>query len=274
MEGSCHDARAGIHLLRPLLHSRIVDGPFSNGHLLGNSWCLDLEGSEVFLGTHSRIDRNDGEPAQRFLANFSLAVLFAYSHRPGQNCLCVIFIAWPFLFLAGAMITSFEVAHPNMAAVVGVALFAQASWKSYNLNFVRYDDPKELYVYVQTVRDYHKFVDPILQKAAKDPNAKRKLYGAIFLSSCYPIPWVLGDFSRIAYYNREDVWPQDCDADFVVIDYVKADDLEKHLKNRYFIADFQLRDGMGDCHAYFGFETFREIFPNRKPEFDPAHPGK
>ena len=216
-----------------------------------------------------------GQPALRFLALYSLAVLFAYSIVPYKTPWCVISIAWPFLFLAGALIDFVaKWTHPNVAAVVGIPLFAQASWKSYDLNFVRYDNPKELYVYVQTVRDYHKFVDPILQKAAKDPNAKRKLYGAIFLSSYYPIPWVLGDFSRIAYYNKEDVWPQDCDADFIAIDADKADDLEKHLKNRYFIADFQLRDGMGDCRAYFRFETFRDVFPNRVPEFDPAHPDE
>jgi uncharacterized protein (TIGR03663 family) len=213
-----------------------------------------------------------GRPALRFLAVYSLAVLFAYSVVPYKTPWCIISIAWPFLFLAGALIEFVaNRIHPTVAAVVGVPLFAQAAWKSYDLNFVRYDNPKEMYVYVQTVRDYHKFIDPILEKAAKDPNAIRKLSGAIFLSSYYPIPWVLGDFSRVAYYGKEGVWPQDCDADFVAIDQDKADDLEKHLKDRYFTVDFQLRDGMDDCRAYFRFETFRDIFPDRQPDFDPAH---
>jgi len=213
-----------------------------------------------------------GRSELRFLALYGVAVLFVYSIVPYKTPWCIISIAWPFLFVAGALIEFVaKRIHPIVAAVVGIPLFAQAAWKSYDLNFLRYDNPKEMYVYVQTVRDYHKFIDPILEKAAKDPNAKRKLSGAIFLSSYYPIPWVLGDFSRVAYYGKEEVWPQDCDADFMAIDQDKADDLEKHLKDRYFTVDFQLRDGMDDCRAYFRFETFREIFPDREPDFDPAH---
>jgi uncharacterized protein (TIGR03663 family) len=216
-----------------------------------------------------------GKPALRYLAFYSLAVLFAYSIVPYKTPWCIISIAWPFLFLAGALIEFVaKWTNPLVAALVGVPLFAQSSWKSYELNFVRYDDPKERYVYVQTVRDYHKFVDPILEKAAKDPSAKRKLTGIIFLSSYYPIPWVLGDFSRIAYYNKEDVWPNNSDADFIAIEEDKTDELEKHLKDRYFTVDFQLRDGMGECRAYFRFETFRDIFLNREPDFDPPHPNE
>ncbi len=214
-----------------------------------------------------------GQPALRFLAFYSLAVLFAYSIVPYKTPWCIISIAWPFLFLAGALLEFLaKRIHPVVAAVVGIPLLAEASRESYDLNFVRYDNPKELYVYVQTVRDYHKFIDPILEKVAKDPQAKRNLTGAIYLASYYPIPWVLGDISKIGYYGREDEWPKNCDADFMAIDEDKAGELEKHLKDRYFTVDFQLRDGMGDCRAYFRFETFRDIFPGRDPDFDPAHP--
>jgi len=216
-----------------------------------------------------------GRLALRFLALYGLVVLFAYSIVPYKTPWCIISIAWPFLFLAGALIEFLaKQIHPIAASVVGIPLLAQACWKSYDLNFVRYDDPREMYVYVQTVRDYHKFIDPILEKAAKDPSAQRKLSGGIYLSSYYPIPWVLGDFSRIAYYNKEDLWPQNCDADFLAVDADNAGELEKHLKDRYFTVDFQLRDGMGDCRGYFRFETFRDIFPSREPDFGPAHPDE
>jgi hypothetical protein len=46
------------------------------------------------------------------------------------------------------------------------------------------------------------------------------------------------------------------------------------LKDRYFTADFQLRDGMDGCRAYFRDKTFQEIFPGRQPDFEPDQPAK
>ena len=136
------------------------------------------------------------------------------------------------------------------------------------MNFVRFDDPKERYVYVQTFRDYHSLVDPILKKIAKDPSAKSELRGIVLLSSYFPIPWVLGDVSDIGYYGKEN-WPKDMDADVIVLDEDKADELENDLKSRYFIEDFKLRDGMEGSRVYFKCDTFQDIFPGRKPDFDP-----
>jgi hypothetical protein len=92
----------------------------------------------------------------------------------------------------------------------------------------------------------------------------------VLLSSYFPIPWVLGDFPDIGYYSRSDSWPSKLDADFIVVAADQADELDKRLKDRYFTADFRLRDGMDECRAYFRYETFKDIFPGRKPEFVPG----
>jgi len=216
-----------------------------------------------------------GQPALRYLAIYGLGVLFAYSIIPYKTPWCIISIAWPFLFLGGALI-EFVAArfHRLVAILVSVPLFAQAAWKSYDLNLVRYDDPKERYVYVQTVREYHRFVDPILEKGARDPASRRELSGIVLLSSYYPIPWVLGDFPNIGYYPKSDAWPEKLDADFIAVEADKAEELEKRLKDRYFTADFQLRDGMDGCRAYFRNKTFQDIFPGRQPDFEPDQPAK
>jgi hypothetical protein len=151
-----------------------------------------------------------------------------------------------------------------------VPLFAQAAWKSYDLNLVRYDNPKERYVYVQTLRDYHKFIDPILKKAEMDPASGHAMSGVVLLSSYFPIPWVLGDFPNIGYYTSKDNWPEKLDADFIAVDADKAPEVEKRLKDRYFTADFLLRDGMDECRAYFRDNTFQDVFPGRQPEFEPG----
>lgn len=216
-----------------------------------------------------------GYPALRFLSIYGLGVLVAYSIVPYKTPWCTISIAWPFLFLGAALIEFVAKRFgPIVATLVCTPLFGHAAWKAYDLNFVRYDNPKERYVYVQTVRDYHTFVDPILEKGAKDLESKHQMSGLVLLSSYFPIPWVLGDFPNIGYYNRIDSWPNKVDADFIVVDADKADELEKRLKDRYFSADFRLRDGMDECRAYFRYETFRDIFPDRGPEFEPGQPNE
>ena len=212
-----------------------------------------------------------GNAALRFLAIYGLGVLLAYSIVPYKTPWCIISIAWPFLFL-GAALLEFVAKQLNrlVAVLVALPLFAHAAWKSYDLNFVRFDNAKERYVYVQTFREYRNFVDPILEKGAKNPESKTKLSGLVLLSSYFPIPWDLGEFPNIGYYNADSAWPQKLDADFIVVDEEKADKLEKGLKDRYFTKDFRLRDGMDESRAYFRYETFRDIFPDRKPEFEPG----
>ena len=212
-----------------------------------------------------------GNPALRFLAIYGLGVLLVYSIVPYKTPWCVISIAWPFLFL-GAALLEFIAKQLNrvVAVLVALPLFAHAAWKSYDLNFVKFDNAKERYVYVQTFGEYRNFVDPILEKGAKKPESKTKLSGLVLLSSYFPIPWVLGEFPNIGYYSTDGGWPQKLDADFIVVDEEKADKLEKGLKDRYFTKDFRLRDGMDECRAYFRYDTFRDIFPNRKPEFEPG----
>lgn len=212
-----------------------------------------------------------GNPALRFLAIYGLGVLLAYSIVPYKTPWCIISIAWPFLFL-GAALLEFIAKQLNrlVAVLVALPLFAHAAWKSYDLNFVKFDNAKERYVYVQTFREYRNFVDPILEKGAKNPESKAKLSGLVLLSSYFPIPWDLGEFPNIGYYNADSAWPQKLDADFIVVDEDKADKLEKGLKDRYFTKDFRLRDGMDESRAYFRYETFKDIFPGRKPEFEPG----
>ena len=210
-----------------------------------------------------------GQPALRYLAIYGLGVLFAYSIVPYKTPWCSISIVWPFLFLGAAAIEFIAQGNRLVTVLVAGSLFAPEAWKSYNLNLVNYDNPKERYVYVQTVREYHKFVDPILAKAARDPASARELSGLVLLSSYFPIPWVLGDFSNIGYYAKNDSWPEKLDSDFIAVEADKADELEKRLKDRYFTADFHLRDGMDECRAYFRYKAFRDIFPGRQPEFEP-----
>ncbi len=216
-----------------------------------------------------------GKGALRYLAIYAWGVLFAYSIIAYKTPWCIISIEWPFLFLAGDCLVFFWKLFPRYVKPLAVAgalpLFGLMGYRSYFVNYVRYDNPKEMYAYVQTYRDYQKFVDPIVKKGQKDSAAKVRLRGLILLKSYFPIPWVIDEFRNVAYYeNGDEKWPDNVDADFIAVDGSDFEDLEYRLKQRYFVTEFRLRDGMDPCRAYFRYDTFKDIFPGRTPEFEPV----
>jgi uncharacterized protein (TIGR03663 family) len=212
-----------------------------------------------------------GPPFLRFLAIYAGGVLLAYSLIPYKTPWCLISIAWPYLFLGPALLQAIATHWNRLAAIgLGLALFGHAAWRSYVLNFEHYDDETEKFVYVQTFREYRNLVDPILLLADRDPGQKEQLKGLILLSSYHPIPWVLGEFTKIGYYSKGSQWPTNLDADFIAVDAARASEVEPRLRERYFVEPFRLRGGMGECIAYFRADKFASIFPDRAPELNPG----
>jgi uncharacterized protein (TIGR03663 family) len=213
-----------------------------------------------------------GNAGLRLLAIYAFGALAVYSLIPYKTPWCIISIEWPFLFFGAAMLKWICERFGRLLAFgISIPLFAQSAWSASWLNFVNYDDAQEPYVYVQTVRDYRKLVDPLLEKAKQDPKLYSEMTGSIILSSYYPLPWVLGDFTSIGYIGQPDPFPSQSDADFIVIGSDKAEALERVLKDRYFVETFKLREGMDLSKVYFRYERFKDLFPNRAPEFDPGH---
>jgi hypothetical protein len=101
------------------------------------------------------------------------------------------------------------------------------------------------------------------------------LRGLILLESYFPIPWVIDEVRDVGYYSEgEDKWPKDLDADFIAVLDSDSPDLEDRLTKKYFVDTFRLRDGMDPCKAYFKYDTFKDVFPGRQPDFDPSNRPK
>ena len=47
-------------------------------------------------------------------------------------------------------------------------------------------------------------------------------------------------------------------------------EVESSLKNKYFVENLTMRDSQDPSKAYFSYEKFKSIFPNRIPEFVPT----
>jgi len=159
------------------------------------------------------------EARLRYLGIYGCGVLLAYSFIPYKTPWCVISILWPFYFLLGAFATAATkfFGYDMPAAVAKVVLMvslAASAFASIRLNFYQFTNEREPYVYVQTFPEIQVLTKPLLEMAGKDPRYYH-LQGHILLDSYYPLPWMLGDFTRIGYYKKDEP-PEPLDADFVV----------------------------------------------------------
>lgn len=202
--------------------------------------------------------------APRLLAILGAGILAAYSIVAYKTPWCMAPIIWPWFLFFGAAVTSLK--HRGTALAAGAVLLAVSFGMTVRLNFFRYENDAEPYVYVQTYRTLEKFTGPLLTLAAADPRWLQTP-GAMYLESYYPLPWILGDFHRIGYHtgNVPAVLPS---AEFYVIETAKADELRMRLPVGFEEVRFLLRSGVGECSVFFSHkltETLRRPSPAQAP---------
>lgn len=203
----------------------------------------------------------------RYIAISAGGVLLAYSIIPYKTPWCVISILWPFYLLLGELLR--ELTHRFATRRIWwavVPLLAVSTGVMLKLNFRDFTDDTEPYVYVQTYEDIYDFVDPLLAAAETDPEGYH-MRGAIILDSYYPLPWMLGDFTGIGYYNNENQ-PDLNGMDFFAIDSAATGKAENSLRFPFYKVPFRIRSGQDPCTAYFAASRFRSYF-NREPDFQP-----
>jgi uncharacterized protein (TIGR03663 family) len=207
----------------------------------------------------------------RYLAIFGCGVLAAYSLIPYKTPWCTVSILWPFYLILGSATFALTaqrispLAYSIFRVVVAISLVVSVSI-SVRLNFFRFTNEKEPYVYVQTFSEIETLTKPLLDLARKDPRYYH-VHGQILLDSYYPLPWMLGDFTRIGYYKKEEP-PDAYDADFVVAQTNQMEQIESGLVGEYYKRTFRLRDSQDECVAYFRRKTFEEWFKGAPPLFN------
>ncbi len=207
----------------------------------------------------------------RYLAIYGVGTLIAYSYVKYKTPWCIISFVWPFLFVFGAAIL---LVRPRFlrATYLGIgALLAISLGLSIRLNYFRCTTDTEPYVYVQTYNDIFKLTKPLLALAKKDP-ANYHLVGHIIRSSTYPLPWILGDFTHIGYYEHGNL-PQELDAAFLLVQEDKIKDVESKLHNAYYTEPLRIRNYQEPSKLYLSAEVFKEFFPDRSPDFVGKGPG-
>ena len=172
---------------------------------------------------------------------------------------------WPFLvvvalpFLAVALRNS-----TSLRAMQSVVLAVAFGWTIW-LNFFRCTTDTEPYVYVQTYNDIFKLTRPLLTLARRNP-LNYTMTGHLIRNSSYPLPWILGDFSRVGYYEHETL-PAPLDADFLLVQGDRIKEVEEKLQKSYYTEPLTIRPYQDTSKVYFEATRFKDFFPGRAPDF-------
>ena len=205
----------------------------------------------------------------RLLAVYAYGTLFAYSVISYKTPWCVPAFAWPFFFLASVAVSTVPVARRTTATLMAFAaassLMVYSAWLSLDLNFRRYTDPTEDYVYFHTFEDVSRITTPLYALGREDAsNYLRR--GLVIYDQPHPVPWLLADFSKVEYYPQIKRLP-DYDADFLIVSEPRDRDVESTLKGDFFKETFSLRPGVAPITLYLRYSVFSHLLPGRDPEF-------
>jgi uncharacterized protein (TIGR03663 family) len=284
----------GLKDLFKTFHAWFETGSSGHGHEKAWYYWLDLIAryewpicAGLILSAFSFLFRS---LSLRFLAILGVGTFAAYSIIPYKTPWCIISIIWPLFFTFGAfvvivprtrLVVSTMVASIFLVVSFGYAIslnyfrcttFAEANWDwnrplTTNLREFFQSQP---YVYVQTYNDIYKLTTPLLEKAHDDPLFYH-LVGHILRPSPYPLPWILGDFPRVGYYEHDNN-PPDMDADFLLVEESKIPDVEAKLRDSYFTEPLTVRPYQDPSKLYLRASGFQKFFPGRLPDF--IGPGK
>jgi uncharacterized protein (TIGR03663 family) len=200
----------------------------------------------------------------RYLAIYAVGSLVAYSYVKYKTPWCIISFGWPFLLVLGAWVLLVRPKNLRKVYVAMGVLLCFSLGRSIWLNYFRCSSPTETYAYVQTYNDIFK-LNPLLTLAKRDP-AYYHLTGHLIRSSVYPLPWTLGDFDRVGYYEGGNM-PANLDGDFLLVQQDKIKDVESKLKGTYYTEMMTLRNYQEPSKIFFSAKVFKEFFPGKAPDF-------
>ncbi len=214
----------------------------------------------------------------RGLSIYALGVLTAYTIIPYKTPWCVISITWPFLVLGAAWVAEWMdvvsisrwpvwLARAGAMTVV-LGLGGASAFRAGRLNFHDYANEHEAYVYVQTAENLSNFTEPVLDLARADAK-NLHLRGFVVAKSSYPVPWLLGDFTRVGYYRPRRPLPAET-PDFVLVTRDRLAEVEARLNEPYFKEMVQLYPGAPNAYSFLRASVFAHLMEARTPEFVPG----
>ena len=225
----------------------------------------------------------------RYLAITGAGTLLAYSIIHYKTPWCIISVVWPLLFSFGAFVLIVPPRRLHLAAAVAALLLAASLLSSVVLNYFRCSTFTDLawnkdkgvlanaadfftsepYVYVQTYNDIYKLTTPVLTLVHRDP-VRYQLVGHIIRPSPYPLPWILGDFPNVGYYEHGNS-PAQMDGDFLLVEQSRIQEVESKLHDSYYTEPLTIRPYQDTSKLYLRASVFKEFFRGQPPSFVGHH---
>jgi uncharacterized protein (TIGR03663 family) len=178
---------------------------------------------------------------------------------------------WPFLLVGALVLLLMALRDPKILFSAQCAVLAVSLGWCVWLNYFRCTTDTEPYVYVQTYNDIFKLTRPVLALAKRNP-VLYQMTGHLIRTSSYPLPWVLGDFPRMGYYEHEAL-PEQMDADVLLVQSDRIVEVEGKLHNSYYTEPLTIRPYQDTSKVYFDAHRFKDFFPGRVPDFTGKGPG-
>ena len=172
---------------------------------------------------------------------------------------------WPYVLIVTAVLLLIGLRHRPLTYVICVLTLVISFGSTIWLNYFRCTTETEPYVYVQTYNDIFKLTRPLLQLAKRNPTYYQ-LIGHMIRGSSYPFPWVLGDFPNVGYYEHEKL-PEKLDADFLLVEQDKIQEVEGKLHESYYTDPLTIRPYQDPSKVYFNAKRFKNFFRERQPDF-------
>jgi uncharacterized protein (TIGR03663 family) len=172
---------------------------------------------------------------------------------------------WPFAFIGGMSVLLVALTNVRWTAALMGALLGGSLISAISVNYFRCTTETEPYVYVQTYNDIFKFTKPLFALVRRTPLAYQ-LTGHIIRTSSYPLPWILGDFAHVGYYEKDNL-PEKIDAAFLLVQEDRITEVESKLHETYYTDTIRIRAYQESSKIYFNAKYFKDVFPGREPDF-------
>jgi hypothetical protein len=198
---------------------------------------------------------------QQFAAGLFALLLFAGYYWRWKNFEYI----WPFALIGGLGVLLVILRNVRWTEAVMAALLGGSLISAVSVNYFRCTTDTEPYVYVQTYNDIFRFTKPLFALARRSP-LTYQLTGHIIRTSSYPLPWILGDFAHVGYYEKDNL-PEQMDAAFLLVQEDRIADVESKLHDTYYTDTIRIRAYQESSKIYFNARYFKDVFPRRRPEF-------
>lgn len=202
-------------------------------------WLLRGEGPFVLIAVVALLDSlRTRDPGDLGLATWLLVTTALYSAISYKTPWCLFQLTLPAALLAGRW-TARRLPPRAGIAVAGLALIGAAALTTLS-SFVRYDEPDEPLVYVQTHRRSEEAASAMagVLDAVGDEASLRYFY-----SARYPFNWYL-DRGGLEPEHVDGVLPENVDGDVIVANPHELPEIQATISHPYFWQRFRFREGM------------------------------